>query len=165
MSAPARKRSSSVLVSARAACITISTASRTWLAPRSAVPGADARADRRSAFQARDGDGADHRLSPPRAGRAQGLCDRRPHPDPEIIADDSLRQPVDETLRWLRGRLAEVLAQGRDQGEIAATLDPAATATAVVAVLQGGYVLARAAGSAEPFTVAVDGILGLLASA
>ncbi|WP_344314692.1 TetR/AcrR family transcriptional regulator [Fodinicola feengrottensis] len=85
--------------------------------------------------------------------------------DPEIIADDSLRQPVDETLRWLRGRLAEVLAQGRDQGEIAATLDPAATATAVVAVLQGGYVLARAAGSAEPFTVAVDGILGLLASA
>lgn len=48
-------------------------------------------------------------------------------------------------------------------GELDAGLDPAATATALVAVLQGGYVLARAAGSAEVYARAVDGALGLLA--
>ncbi|MEU4832926.1 TetR/AcrR family transcriptional regulator [Streptosporangium sp. NPDC023615] len=82
--------------------------------------------------------------------------------DPDVIADPALRRPVEETFAWLRDRLAGILAEGRDRGELAATLDPAATACAVVAVLQGGYVLARAAGSAEPFTQAVDGVLGLL---
>lgn len=84
--------------------------------------------------------------------------------DPEVMADPSLRGPVEETLGWLRGRLAEVLAEGRESGELDAALDPTATATAIVAVLQGGYVLARAADSAEPFAQAVDGVLGLLAA-
>ncbi|WP_406276498.1 hypothetical protein OH799_05775 [Nocardia sp. NBC_00881] len=38
----------------------------------------------------------------------------------------------------------------------------AATAAAIVAALQGGYVLARAADSATPFEQAVEGILALL---
>jgi hypothetical protein len=38
-----------------------------------------------------------------------------------------------------------------------------AIATALIAVLQGGYVLARASGSADTYTQAVDGALGLLA--
>jgi TetR/AcrR family transcriptional regulator, transcriptional repressor for nem operon len=80
--------------------------------------------------------------------------------DPEIIADPVLRRPVEETFRWLRGRLAEVIVEGRD--EFTAGLDPYATATAIVAVLQGGYVLARAAGSAEPFDQAIAGALALL---
>jgi hypothetical protein len=71
---------------------------------------------------------------------------------------------VEETFGWLRRRLAEVLAEGRARGEPAADLDPAATAATIVAVLQGGYVLARAAGSGEPFDQAVNGLLGLLAS-
>ena len=37
------------------------------------------------------------------------------------------------------------------------------SATALVAVLQGGYVLARASGSADTYRQAVDGALGLLA--
>lgn len=82
--------------------------------------------------------------------------------DPDVIADPVLRQPVDETLDWLRGRLADVLAEGRERGEFTAGLDPAGTASAVVATVQGGYVLARAAGSAAPFDSAVEGLLALL---
>ncbi|MBB5120910.1 TetR family transcriptional regulator [Streptomyces eurocidicus] len=84
--------------------------------------------------------------------------------DPDVVADPALRRPVEETFDWLRGRLAEVLAEGRERGELSASLDPAGTASAVVAVLQGGYVLARAAGSAEPYDRAVKGVLGLLAA-
>ncbi|MCC3774123.1 TetR/AcrR family transcriptional regulator [Streptomyces sp. UNOB3_S3] len=84
--------------------------------------------------------------------------------DPDVMADPVLRAPVDETFAWLRARIAGVLAEGRDRGELDAALDPADTASTVVAVLQGGYVLARAAGSEEPFRRAVDGVLGLLAA-
>jgi hypothetical protein len=50
------------------------------------------------------------------------------------------------------------------RGELPGSLDPADTAATIVAVLQGGYVLARAAGSADPFDRAVDGLLALLAA-
>lgn len=85
--------------------------------------------------------------------------------DPDVMADESLRRPVTETFAWLRGRLTDVLAEGRDRGELSPALDPAATASTITAVLQGGYVLARAAGSTEPFAQAVDGVLGMLAAA
>jgi AcrR family transcriptional regulator len=83
--------------------------------------------------------------------------------DPEVMADPSLRAPVEETFTWMRKRLAGVLAEGRERGEFGAALDVAATASAIVAVLQGGYVLARAADSTAPFDEAVTGVLGLLA--
>ncbi|WP_103338553.1 TetR/AcrR family transcriptional regulator [Amycolatopsis sp. CA-126428] len=82
--------------------------------------------------------------------------------DPDIVADPVLRAPVDETFAHLRARLAEVLGEGRDAGELPATLDPTALAATIVAVLQGGYVLARAANSPEPFDQAVSGVLALL---
>jgi TetR/AcrR family transcriptional regulator, transcriptional repressor for nem operon len=85
--------------------------------------------------------------------------------DPEVMADPVLHEPVGETLGWLRDRLAGVLAEGREHGEFDAVLDPVATASTIVAVLQGGYVLARAAGSPEPFGQAVDGLLALLSHA
>ncbi|MFC9328112.1 TetR/AcrR family transcriptional regulator [Kitasatospora sp. NPDC057015] len=84
--------------------------------------------------------------------------------DPEVIADPQLRAPVEETFDWLRGRIAEVLEEGLAAGEFAPGVDPADTAAAVVAVVQGGYVLARAADSVEPFGQAVRGALGLLAA-
>ncbi|WP_171166423.1 TetR/AcrR family transcriptional regulator [Streptomyces sp. I05A-00742] len=82
--------------------------------------------------------------------------------DPDVVADPVLRQPVDETFAWIRDRLAGLLAEGRERGELDAALDPAATASTVIAVLQGGYVLARAADSDEPYRQAVQGVLGLL---
>jgi TetR/AcrR family transcriptional repressor of nem operon len=83
--------------------------------------------------------------------------------DSDVIAHPELREPVKETFAWLTDRLAELLREGCANGEIDSGLDPAATAAALVAVLQGGYVLARAAGSAKVYAQAVDGALGLLA--
>ncbi|MUN37361.1 TetR/AcrR family transcriptional regulator [Actinomadura litoris] len=82
--------------------------------------------------------------------------------DPDVMADPALRAPVDETLAWLRERLARVLEEGRERGELDAALDPRATAATIVATLQGAYVLARAAGSVRPFDQAITGVLGLL---
>ncbi|MEU7830038.1 TetR/AcrR family transcriptional regulator [Nonomuraea sp. NPDC049129] len=84
--------------------------------------------------------------------------------DSDVMADPTLRRPIEETFAWLRDRLAGVLTEARAAGELATALDPAATATALVAVLQGAYVLARAAGDADVYAQAVDGALGLLAA-
>jgi AcrR family transcriptional regulator len=84
--------------------------------------------------------------------------------DPDVMADQELRRPVDDAFAAVRRRLAEVIGEGRENGELDPLVDPVATATALVAVLQGGYVLARAADSADAFTQAVEGTLALLAS-
>ncbi|WAL69063.1 TetR/AcrR family transcriptional regulator [Amycolatopsis cynarae] len=83
--------------------------------------------------------------------------------DPDVMADPALRAPVEETFAWLRDRLTRVLDAGRDAGELDRALDPAATAATIVAVLQGGYVLARASGTTDSFGQAVSGVLALLA--
>ncbi|MFE6423974.1 MULTISPECIES: TetR/AcrR family transcriptional regulator [Streptomyces] len=83
--------------------------------------------------------------------------------DPDVIADDALRAPVDETLDWLRARLAEIVEEGKERGEFAPSLDGGEIAAAVVATAQGGYVLARASGSPTAFDAAVRGLLALLA--
>jgi len=82
--------------------------------------------------------------------------------DPEVIAAPALREPVAETFAWLRARLAEVLREGAASGQLPGSLDPDDTAAALAAVLQGGYVLARAEGGAEPYERAVRGALALL---
>lgn len=83
--------------------------------------------------------------------------------DPEVVASPELRAPVDETLDWLRERLARIVEEGREQGLFAATLDGEEIAAAVLATVQGGYVLARASGSPTAFDTAVRGLLSLLA--
>jgi len=82
--------------------------------------------------------------------------------DPDIVADPELRAPVDETFTRLRARFAEVFDEGRAAGELPGHLDTTALAATVIAVLQGGYVLARAADAPEPFDQAVAGVLALL---
>ncbi|WP_343970562.1 TetR/AcrR family transcriptional regulator [Kribbella koreensis] len=82
--------------------------------------------------------------------------------DPDVIADPVLRAPVAETFAWIRTRLAEIVAEGKESGEYPAGLDPDRTAATIAAVLQGGYVLARADGSDEPFELAVAGLVDLL---
>lgn len=84
--------------------------------------------------------------------------------DPDVMADPMLRAPVRDTFGWLRTRLTSVLTEGVQRGELDASLDPAATASTLVAVLQGGYVLARAADDPAPFAEAIDGALALLAA-
>ncbi|MGG7575163.1 TetR/AcrR family transcriptional regulator [Streptomyces sirii] len=84
--------------------------------------------------------------------------------DRDVVQSPELRAPLDEMFDWLRGRLAEVLTDGQRRGELAAGLDPVATAATVAAVVQGGYVLARAADDTAPFDAAVEGVLALLAA-
>ncbi|MFD0077265.1 TetR/AcrR family transcriptional regulator [Streptomyces sp. NPDC127166] len=83
--------------------------------------------------------------------------------DPEVVADPELRAPVEEVLGRVRGRLAEVVREGLDGGELSGGLDPEEIAATVLATVQGGYVLARATGSRAPFDTAVRGLLALLA--
>ncbi|MEV5342922.1 TetR/AcrR family transcriptional regulator [Streptomyces sp. NPDC052676] len=83
--------------------------------------------------------------------------------DPDVIADDELRAPVDETLDWLRERLAGIVEEGQERGEFAPGLDAEAIAATIVATVQGGYVLARASGLPSAFDAGVRGLLALLA--
>jgi len=83
--------------------------------------------------------------------------------DPEIVANPDLHRPVTETFVWLRQRLAEVVAEGKASGEFDPGLDANDAAATIAGVLQGGYVLAKAAGSDEPFYSAVSGVLAMLA--
>ncbi|WP_307619072.1 TetR/AcrR family transcriptional regulator [Streptomyces sp. V3I7] len=83
--------------------------------------------------------------------------------DPDVIASDELRTPVDETIAWVRARLAAVVEEGRQQGEFAPHLDGEEVAATVLATVQGGYVLARASGSPAAFDAGVRGLLSLLA--
>jgi AcrR family transcriptional regulator len=76
--------------------------------------------------------------------------------DPDIVAADDLRRPLNDTFTWLRGRLAEVIRDGD------VPWHPDATAAAIVAVVQGGYVLARSANDPDQFDHAVNGLLALL---
>ncbi|MEV5437477.1 TetR/AcrR family transcriptional regulator [Streptomyces sp. NPDC052682] len=82
--------------------------------------------------------------------------------DPDVIASDELRAPVDETLDWLRERIAGIVEEGKEQGQFASGLDGREVAAAVVATVQGGYVLARASGSPAAFDAGVRGLLSLL---
>ncbi|MER5888144.1 TetR/AcrR family transcriptional regulator [Streptomyces sp. NPDC001941] len=83
--------------------------------------------------------------------------------DPDVFASAELRAPVDELFDWLRGRLASVVREGVAAGELAPELDPERTAATIAATVQGGYVLARASGTADGFDAAVRGLLDLLA--
>src|ERR1051326_7994535 len=82
--------------------------------------------------------------------------------DPDVMGDPALRAPVTSTLAWLRGRIAALVAEGVAVGEFDAALDAERPAAAIVAVMQAGYVLARAADDASLFDDAIAGILPLL---
>ncbi|AKN73812.1 TetR family transcriptional regulator [Streptomyces sp. PBH53] len=83
--------------------------------------------------------------------------------DPDVIASEELRAPVDETIAALRERIAGIVEEGKRQGQFAPGLDGAEVAAAVLATVQGGYVLARASGSPAAFDAGVRGLLSLLA--
>ncbi|PSM40568.1 TetR family transcriptional regulator [Streptomyces dioscori] len=83
--------------------------------------------------------------------------------DPDVVVSDELRAPVDETLDWLRERLAGIVEEGQERGEFASALDGEEIAATIVATVQGGYVLARASGSTADFDMGIRGLLSLLA--
>ena len=82
--------------------------------------------------------------------------------DPDVVADPALRAPLADTFGWLRERLAGIVAEGQRAGEFAPGVDAGAVAAAVVATVQGGYVLARATGDPAAFTDATEGAVQML---
>ena len=78
--------------------------------------------------------------------------------DPDIIASDELRAPVDETLDRIRELIAGIVEEGKEQGEFSPRVDGAE----IAATVQGGYVLARAPGSPAAFDAGVRGLPSLL---
>ncbi|MEG8280374.1 TetR/AcrR family transcriptional regulator [Streptomyces sp. AHA2] len=82
--------------------------------------------------------------------------------DPDVIADDALRTPVQETFEVLLHCLTEAVSEAQAAGELGTHLRPEQTAAALAAVVQGGYALARAEQSEAPFDRAVQGALDLL---
>lgn len=84
--------------------------------------------------------------------------------DPEVVADDALRKPLEDTFAWITARLASLLREAQVAGHLPSKLDSQALATTVLAVRQGGYVLARAAHSTAPYEQAVEGLAALLSS-
>lgn len=81
--------------------------------------------------------------------------------DPEVIASESLLTPVATTLDWLVDEVAGVVREGVHDGELASDLDAKQIASTIIAVVQGGYVLARAQHSRAPFDAAIEGAVSL----
>ncbi|MER7183694.1 TetR/AcrR family transcriptional regulator [Streptomyces hyaluromycini] len=84
--------------------------------------------------------------------------------DPDIIASDELRAPVDETLDRIQELIAGIVEEGKELGQFGPRVDGEEIAATVLATVQGGYVLARASGSPAAFDAGVRGLLSLLRS-
>ncbi len=82
--------------------------------------------------------------------------------DPDVVADDDLRRPLEDYFSWLTARIRELVEEAREDGQLASHLAPVDVAAAVVATVQGGYVLALAAQDPGAMSAAIDGLVGLL---
>lgn len=81
--------------------------------------------------------------------------------DLAVMQSSALSAPVRDTLGQLRERVRELLVDAQANGELQ-PLDPDRVSATIIATVQGGYVLAQAAGDPQPFTDAVEGAIDLL---
>ncbi len=82
--------------------------------------------------------------------------------DADALDSAALRAVLTGTFDRIREVLIEVLTQGVESGELRPDAPVEELADTVLAVVQGGYVLARAAGDPAPFDRAVRGTVALL---
>lgn len=85
--------------------------------------------------------------------------------DAQVREDPVLRAPVARAFEEAHGRWAELLRAAAAAGRCRSDLDPDRLAYTLMAVLQGGYVLAMARQDAGPFEEAVAGAVDLLRAA
>jgi len=83
--------------------------------------------------------------------------------DPDVVRDPGLRSPIEQAFAWHLGTLTSLIEAVQRSGDLDPDLDAADTAATLSAVLQGAFVLARAADDPEPFERALRGCLALLA--
>lgn len=100
-------------------------------------------------------------LALPRPG-LRGCRMGRMTQDPEVVADPELIGIVAGAFDTMLGRWEQAIAAAIAAGELPASIVPAELARTLAAVIQGGYVLARAQQSQEPMDTAIRGAVGLL---
>lgn len=83
-------------------------------------------------------------------------------PESEVI-ESSLHAPIRRYFQHLGNMLEGVLLQAKERGELAPEVSAPQIAAVIMASVQGGYILARAAQDDSAMTAALDGARALLA--
>jgi TetR/AcrR family transcriptional regulator, transcriptional repressor for nem operon len=103
-------------------------------------------------------------LSLPRPG-TRGCRVGRMTQDPQVVADAELIGIVAAAFDTALARWEQAITAAIAADELPATIDPAELARTLSAVIQGGYVLARAKGEQGPMDAAIRGAVSLLDAA
>ncbi|WET78994.1 helix-turn-helix domain containing protein [Amycolatopsis sp. QT-25] len=103
-------------------------------------------------------------LSLPRPG-TRGCRVGRMTQDPQVVADAQLITIVADAFETMLARWEQTIAEAIAAGELPASTVPADLARTLAAVIQGGYVLARAQGDQAPMEAAIRGAIGLVDAA
>lgn len=103
-------------------------------------------------------------LSVPRPG-VRGCPVGRMTQDPQVVTDAELGAIVANAFRIMLGRWEQTITEAIEDGELPNSIVASELARTLCAVIQGGYVLARAEGTQEPMDAAVRGALALLDAA
>ena len=85
--------------------------------------------------------------------------------DPQVVVDAELITIVANAFDTMLGRWEEAIAAAIAAGELPASIAPGELARTLAAVIQGGYVLARAKGEQGPMDAAIRGAVSLLDAA
>jgi TetR/AcrR family transcriptional repressor of nem operon len=80
----------------------------------------------------------------------------------EVLSEEILRSPLSSYFATAESELAAVLEQAQQEGSLATTVSVADLAATLMAVVQGGYVLARALQDSDQMERAIRGALTLL---
>jgi AcrR family transcriptional regulator len=103
-------------------------------------------------------------LTLPRPG-TRGCRVGRMTQDPQVVADAELIAIVADAFDTAHARWEQAIAAAIAAGELPASIVPSELARTLAAIIQGGYVLARAMGEQGPMDAAVRGALSLLDAA
>lgn len=103
-------------------------------------------------------------LSVPRPG-TQGCRVGRMTQDPQVVVDAELIAIVAGAFDTMLGRWEQAISDAIAAGELPTTIVPTELARTLAAVIQGGYVLARAKGEQGPMDAAIRGVTSLLDAA
>lgn len=80
----------------------------------------------------------------------------------QILGQEPLRHPLASYFLWSEQAIAAALEQAQQEGTLSPTMNATEIAAALVAVVQGGYVVARALQDPQQMDRALHGALALL---
>lgn len=103
-------------------------------------------------------------LTSPRPG-TRGCRLGRMTQDPQVVLDAELIAVVANAFDTALGRWEQAINAALAAGELPECLVPSDLARTLAAIIQGGYVLARAKGDQEPMDAAIRGAVSLLDAA